>query len=224
LRRTLNWTSQRPVRQRENRDDEAIEAWVKNTFPAIVRDAVARKACLVFVDEAGFMLEPNVRRTHAPRGKTPTCRISDPHGRISAAGAIIVNLRSKQVRLAYHLLADNTNFRGESIVKFLCMVNAGSPGPMTVFWDQIPIHAGKLIDQYLVDQRAVSLAPFPPYAPELNPADGIWRYVKHARLPNHAPPDLGTLRTTLKAELNRLRRREALLKSFVRFTKLPLVV
>ena len=32
--------------------------------------------------------------------------------------------------------------------------------------------------------------PFPPYASKLNPADGIWGYVKYGRLPNYAPPDL----------------------------------
>jgi hypothetical protein len=56
----------------------------------------------------------------------------------------------------------------------------------------------------------------------LNPADGIWRYIKHHRLPNYAPPDLGVLRQTVTAEMDRLRKRPDLLRSFVRFTKLPI--
>src|SRR5262249_2013780 len=148
-------------------------------------------------------------------------RISTPHARISAAGAITVNLRTKRVGLAYQLLADNTNFLGKSIADFLRAVHTQLPGPMTVLWDQIPIHKGKYIERYLAEESDVGVERFRGYAAELNPADGIWRYIKHARLPNYAPSDLETLRTTLTTEFTRLRRRKRLLKSFIRFTKLP---
>ena len=91
-----------------------------------------------------------------------------------------------------------------------------------MLWDQIPIHQGALVEQYVANEPGVAIEPFPPYAPELNPADGIWRYVKHGRLPNYAARDLGTLRRTVITELKRVRRREKLLGSFIRFTKLPL--
>src|SRR5262245_54932133 len=224
LRDKLNWTCQTPEHQHADRDDIAIKRWITKRFPCIVRQAMARSANLVFVDEAGFMLEPTVRRTYSPRGRTPTYRISTPHARISAAGAIIVNLRTKRVSLAYQLLADNANFLGKSIAGFLRALHTQLPGPMTVLWDQIPIHKGDCIDRYLAEESDVALELFPRYAPELNPADGIWRYIKHARLPNYAPPDLETLRTTLIAEFTRLRRRTRLLNSFIRFTKLPLAL
>jgi transposase len=224
LRDRLNWTCQRPVNHHEDRDDKAIERWVRKKFPGIVQDAAARNAYLTFVDETGFMLEPNVRRTYAPCGKTPTNRISAPHARISVAGAIVVDLRSKQVGLAYHLLADNLNFQGWSIVEFLRTLRDRARRPMTVLWDQIPIHSGESLDRYLAEQPDVVIAPFPPYAPELNAADGIWRYTKHARLPNYSPRDLDTLRKTLTTELDELGRREDLLRSFIRFTKLPMEI
>jgi hypothetical protein len=61
-----------------------------------------------------------------------------------------------------------------------------------------------------------------PYAPKSNPADGIWRYVKYGKLPNYTPPALGALRTKIVEELERLRDRPEILKSFIRFTKLPI--
>jgi hypothetical protein len=61
----------------------------------------------------------------------------------------------------------------------------------------------------------------PAYAPELNPADGIWRHIKYGRIPNYAPQNLSELRQTVTAELDRLRKRPHLLRGFVRFTKLP---
>jgi transposase len=222
LRERLNWTCQRPVNQNDDRNDKAIARWVRGHFPHIVKQAKATGACLVFVDETGFMLEPNVRRTYAPCGKTPTNRISSPHSRISVAGAITLDLCRNKIGLAYYLLADNRNFRGETIIAFLRSVQARLSGPMTVLWDRIPIHKGEFVEQYLANEPDVAIEPFPAYAPELNPADGIWRYIKHGRLPNYAARDLGTLRETVITELNRVRRRNKLLWSFIRFTKLPL--
>src|SRR5438270_833375 len=71
LKRRLGWTSQKPqVRAREQNDKE-VERWRGDEFPRIVREAWRRQATLVFLDEAGFMLTPLVRRTLAPRGCTP---------------------------------------------------------------------------------------------------------------------------------------------------------
>jgi transposase len=55
---------------------------VNEEFPRILNEARSRNAHLAFVDETGFMLTPLVRRTYAPRGKTPVNRVADPHARI----------------------------------------------------------------------------------------------------------------------------------------------
>jgi transposase len=222
LRKRLNWTCQRPEHHHMDRNDAAIQKWMRKTFPRIVRDAMARKAHLVFIDEAGFMLEPTIRRTYAPRGKTPVHRIANPHGRISAIGAITIRSSRDAIDLVYGLLGDNLNFRGPTIVQFLRTLRSQIAGPMTIIWDRIPIHECEDLNDYLAETREVVLEPFPPHAPELNPADGIWRYIKFGRLANYCPKDLGVLRETLTKELNRLKRRAKLLKSFVRFTELPI--
>lgn len=69
LKNQLHWTCQRPVHHHKDRNDAVIERWVRESFPSILETATARKAYLVFVDEAGFMLEPIVRRTYAPAAR-----------------------------------------------------------------------------------------------------------------------------------------------------------
>jgi len=222
LRQNLNWTCQKPEHHHQDRDDAAIQKWVRKVFPRILEATAARKAHLTFLDEAGFMLEPIVRRTYAPRGKTPVHRIANPHGRISVIGAITISPSRESIRLLYGLLGDNLNFRGPTVVHFLRTLRSKVSGPMTVIWDRIPIHHCEDLDKYLAEMKDIVVEPFPQYAPELNPADGIWRYIKFGRLANYTPRDLGLLRETIIKELNRLRRRADLLKSFVRFTKLPI--
>jgi transposase len=222
LKQRLGWTSQRPEQHHRDRDDKAIRRWVQETFPGILRAAAARDAHISFVDEAGFMLGPTVRRTLAPRGKTPVYRVSNPHDRISVIGAITIPPARDDITLDYGLLANNLNYQGPTIVQFVRILRSRVGGPLTLVWDRIRIHDCVEVEAYLAEQGDVVAEQFPPHAPELNPADGIWRYIKYGRLANWSPPDLDVLRQKLTCELNRLRRCGRLLRSFVRFTKLPI--
>jgi hypothetical protein len=195
--------------------------WVSEHFPLILKSAAERGAHIVFVDEAGFMLEPVVRRTLAPRGKTPRLRIADPHGRISVIGAIAVSPDRKSVGFTYEMLEDNANYQGQTVARFLRSLRANLPGPLTLIWDKIPIHRGEPVQDLIGETDLVS-EPFPLHAPELNPVDRVWGYVKYHRIPNFAPPDLGVLRSTLTVELDRVGGMPDLLKALIGSTGLPL--
>lgn len=108
------------------------------------------------------------------------------------------------------------------MVQFLKELRSEVGGPMTVVWDQIPIHECEQVTTFLAAHTDVIIEPLPPYAPELNPADGIWRYVKYNRLANYTPYEMDEFRGKVTEELDRLKDSPDLLKSFVRFTKLPL--
>jgi transposase len=222
LRGRLNWTCQKPEQHYKDRDDAAIARWVAEEFPVIAASAATRGAELVFIDETGFMLVPTVRRTYSPRGQTPIHRTGHPHGRISVTGAIAIRPGQDRIRLQYSLLADQVNFRGPSIVQFLQDLRSELGGPMTVIWDRIPIHECAQVATFLAAHPDVVAEPLPPYAPELNPADGIWRYIKYGRLANYTPYEMGELRGKVVEELDRLKESPDLLRSFVRFAKLPI--
>lgn len=126
------------------------------------------------------------------------------------------------MRLLYGLLGDNLNFQGPTVIHFLRTLRSTVSAPMTVIWDRIPIHECEDIEEYLAEAQDVVVEPFPPHAPELNAADGIWRYIKYGKLANYTPPDLGILRQKITEELEQLKDRPELLRSFIRFTKLPI--
>jgi len=220
----LGWTARRPVLQDKKRSEPAIDRWKHEVFPRINRDAIKRGASLVFVDETGFMMASVVRRTFAAPGKTPVNKISDPHGRISVIGAICVPPDRRYLSWHHYMLEDNANFRGPSIVDFLKQLVAKVPGPFTIVWDSIIIHWSNVASDYLSHVPHVKSELFPPYAPELNPVDRAWSYIKYDRLPNFCPPNLGVLRPKIKKELQRLIRSQRLLRSFIRYSSLPLAV
>src|SRR3954451_1948950 len=66
LKTRLRWTSQKPQVRAKEQNDKEVERWLDDDFRRITREAWRRDATLVFLDEAGFMLTPTVRRTLAP--------------------------------------------------------------------------------------------------------------------------------------------------------------
>ena len=192
-------------------------------MPTVPRDRPRKiHNYMVFVDEAGFMLAPLVRRTWAPRGHTPVIRVSHPHERISVIGAMTIRLEDRRFGFYFHLLRDNTNFHGDSVVRFIEKVRRKLRGPITLLWDSIPIHHGKPVNDYLAVHRSIVVEPFPKYAPELNPVHMVWSYIKYGRLSNCCKNDLTQLRTLLRAELSIVQKRPNLLGSLFSHTGLTL--
>src|SRR5262249_10190028 len=68
LKERLDFSSHQPQLRPREQDEKEVERWLDDEFPRIVRDAFQRQATLVFLDEAGFMLTPLVRRSLWPRG------------------------------------------------------------------------------------------------------------------------------------------------------------
>jgi transposase len=203
LKQRLGWTSQKPqVRPREQNDKE-VERWRDDEFPRIVRDAWRRQATVVFLDESGFMLTPTVRRTLAPRGHTPILPALQRHDRISAISCITFNPRQEErPGLYFELMPAGLNVRAEDIVAFLRQLRQELRGPLTLVWDRHNIHSrARLVKEWLAGQTDVVLEDLPGYAPELNPDEMVWAWLKYGRLANLSAQDVAELRDHLMTEL-----------------------
>lgn len=189
----------------------------------IIRRARRRRAHLVFLDESGFMLTPTVRRTLAPRGKTPILRSWDRHDRISAISAVTVSPGRRRLGLYFRLLPDDANAHGEDTVDFLRQLRRHIPGPMTILWDRGNIHdRSKVVRAYLARHPGVVTAKLPGYAPETNPDEMVWQHTKHGRLANFAPEDTAELRAALVEEFGRIHGKPELLSAFIRHAGVPI--
>lgn len=179
---------------------------------------------VVFIDETGFMLNPLARRTWSPRGHTPIIKVSENyHDRISVIGAMTVKMVvPRQFGFLFHLSRDNTNFRGHTIVAFLDHIYNRLHARINLVWDSIKIHSAEPVNTFLALHPAMKVFFFPPYAPELNPVDNIWGYIKYNRLANFCPYDLVELRKQVCKELFRIQKKPDLLESLFRHTGLNL--
>lgn len=222
LKRRLGWTSQKPQTKAKERDEEGIRRWREEEFPRIADAAFDRGAHLVFLDESCYQLTPTVRRTLAPRGRTPLLPCWDRRDKISAISCITVSPRRLRLGLSFRLLPDKENFHGGEVVEFLKQLRRRLPR-FTVVWDRSRIHGkSKAVRTYLAGHPEIVAEDLPGYAPELNPDELVWCWTKYGRLSNYAAPDLGALRERVEAELEYLRGHPDALWDFIDHTELPL--
>jgi transposase len=219
LRRRLGWTSQKPRRRARERNDKEVARWVGDEFPRIVREAFRRRAYLVFLDESGFFLTPTVRRTLAPRGKTPVLKAWDRRDRWSAISCVTLSPVAGRPGLYFDLKSHT--IRGPDVVGFLAELHRRL-GPLTVVWDRSRIHSkARVVRAWLAAHPEVVAEDFPGYVPDLNPDEGVWGWTKYGRLANLAADDKDVLWDHVVDELITVKHRPDLLRAFIQQTGLP---
>ena len=72
---------------------------------------------------------------------------------------------------------------------------------MLVVWDNGGIHRSVEVNTFLwLNAGEFEVRRFPPYAPELNPDEGIWDVLKNDKLANYCPTSLPELQGKVEAE------------------------
>jgi transposase len=216
--RALGWSCQKPERRATQRNEAAITRWKRYVWPQIRHRAEQRAAHLVFVDESGFLLIPNVKRTWAPAGQTPTIRYCFKHSKISAINALAVSPKRK--RIALYLQFRRRSFKGPDVKRFLQYLLKHVHGPIILLWDKGRIHRHREVKAWCEAHPRLQVEEFPGYAPELNPAEYVWAQSDSA-LANSVPEELDELNAMLVTTKRRLSRSQDLLWSCIHASDLP---
>jgi len=94
-------------------------------------------------------------------------------------------------------------------------------GLIIVVWDNAAIHKGAPIRNICSRYRRLRLEALPPYAPELNPDEGVWNHAER-NLSNGQPSTKKILRREITRILNNLRSLQPNLRSCFYKSDLPL--
>lgn len=123
------------------------------------------------------MTSPWVRRTWAPRGQTPELVQRTSRQKASAIGALAISPRRVKVRLLFSL-RPSENVTAAWVVDFLRDLLRDLGPRVLVVWDNLNAHRAQVVRQAAARHRFVRLEPLPPYAPELNPVERVWLYLR----------------------------------------------
>jgi transposase len=160
------------------------------------------------VDESGFYLLPAVVRTYAPRTQTPVLRVPLSRDHLSVISGITLDDRLL-------LLVQERPLHSPDVVRFLRHLLRHIPGKLLVIWDGAPIHSGQSVKDFLASGGAarLQLEVLPGYAPDLNPDEGIWNYLKRVELRNRCCATLRHLHHALRLATARLRHKRSIIHS-----------
>ena len=150
-------------------------------------------------------------RTWAPCGQTPILRTPLSKDHLSVIGA--VTLADK---LYLHIRQES--IKGPEVVRFLRHLLQHIAGELLIVWDRLSAHQGNLVKQFLATDEAqrIELLLLPPYAPDLNPAEGIWSHLKCVELRNVCCQHVNALLQALRKAVKRLRHKQYVLLGCIR--------
>jgi transposase len=170
---------------------------------------------IVFIDESGLSEKCPVTTTWAPKGQTPVIQQSFTWKQMSAIAGL------SWWRFYFRFFAGA--IKSAQIVEFLGALKRQIGKPLLIVWDGVGTHKSKLVRQWLDAQDGqIAIAFLPPYAPELNPVEAIWAYLKGHEIANLCPADLAEVSDFARRRLKSMQRRPRLVRAFRKQAELDL--
>jgi hypothetical protein len=171
-------------------------------------------AHLVLIDESGAFLSPLVRRTLAPRGRTPILKTPGrKRQKVSLIAALSIAPCRNRIGLYFRCHPDRHITQHEAAA-FMRDVLRHLRGPVHVVWDRGNTHKGDAIRALHRDYPRLTSHWLPPYAPELNPVEYLWNWCKDKQLCNFAAHDVPELESAACGCLEDARHDQQRLRSF----------
>lgn len=197
----LGITPQKPLWRAYQQDPERVRQWIQTEYPAIARQAQQERAEIWFGDESGVRSDYHAGTTWAARGKTPVVRTTGARYRLNMLSA--VNRRGKM-----RFMIEAKGLNADVMCRFLDRLMAGQKRRVFLILDGHPIHkSARLARKVTGFDGRLRLFLLPPYSPELNPDEGVWREVKGHRLGRAGIFSFADLKSKALGALRHLARR-----------------
>jgi transposase len=205
---TVGLTPQKPLTRAYERDPEAIKAWKRETYPSIAAAAKSKDAEIYFWDESGFRADVVQGTTWGVKGETPIVEVPGKRQSISAASAV----NSKG---AFWFATYQGGMSAELFVEMLKLLMRGRRRPLYLILDSLPAHKAKVVSDYVKGTDGkLKLFYLPGYAPELNPDELVWSYVKRTGTAKRPLRENESLQDRIEADLINLQNNPGLVRSF----------
>jgi transposase len=198
-----------PARRTRHR---AVEA---QDMACAQKKALREQRTIVFIDESGLSEKCPVTRTWAPKGQTPIIQQSFTWKQMSAVAGL--------TWWRFYFRFFNGAIRSEQIIEFLTALRRQIKGRLLIIWDGVATHRSRLVRHWLEEQDGhIAVAALPPYAPELNPVEAIWAYLKKHEIVNLCLNTIAEVSDFARRRLKSMQRRPRLIQAFWKQAELAL--
>lgn len=161
--RKWGFTPQKPKKRAYEQNPKAVQKWMNEEYPAIVKKAKDGNAEIHWGDETGARNSNQHGRSYAPKGKTPV--------KISMAKRFSVNMIStvtNKGKVEFMIYSGSMN--ADRFIEFMKQLIKGKGRKIFLILDNLRVHHSKVVKQW-VEQNMESIELFylPSYSPEKNP-------------------------------------------------------
>ncbi len=127
----------------------------------------------------------------APKGQQPRVLSASTRQKVGFFGA--VNLKTGVL-----LTKDAPTFNGETFGDFLGYLLQATQGKVYLILDNAKWHKARVLKDFFIQNQDRLVRIFlPPYSPELNPAERVWRITRRLVTHNRYFPSVGELKMAL---------------------------
>ena len=205
---SLEITPQKPLRRAYERDPVAVARWQKQTYPKLKRRAKKLGAKIFFLDEAGFQSAPPLGRTYGLKGHTPVVVTSGQRQRVNVISAV-------NAQGAFWAASYTGKLNAETFVAFLGDFMKNQRGKVFLVVDGHPAHKANVVKAYWQGlQGRLELHFLPPYAPDLNPDEFVWSYMKSNGVSKKPLKQNESLQKRVEQDLTTIQKDRKLVRSF----------
>ncbi|MEU0041384.1 transposase [Streptomyces sp. NPDC006333] len=174
-------------------------------------------------------MTPPTLRTWAKRGHTPLIKVRGrSQGRYSIA-ALTCYQRGERSRLIYrtkrhtdHKQGGRRNFTRTEYRDLLIAAHQQLDGPIVLIWDNLNVHKDNRMRAFIDSTDWITVYYLPPYAPDLNPVEGIWSLLRRSSQANTAFTDPEHLIRALRHGLRQIQCRSDIIDGCLTETRLKL--
>lgn len=156
------------------KDSEKRRKWIQETLPAIYRQKCEQGWRVFYQDEVGFQTEGTLAYSWGIRGKAIEITNYGRHGRMNLIGAFELG-----TGLFYGV---QTSFRvnAQRFRRFIChLKHQMRNDKILLICDNARFHKAKWFIEWAESQKDwLQIEFLPPYSPDFNPIERLWRWMK----------------------------------------------
>jgi transposase len=159
------FSPQKALRRAYERNPEAVDKWLEETYPQIKKQAKQDNAEIYWADETGIRNDDQRARGYSLIGKTPVLTLNNKRFRTNMISAI--NNRGK-----LHFMVYQETMTVKLLIKFLVKLYTEADRKVIVILDNLRVHHAKILKNWLeknVIKQRIEVRYLPAYSPDLNP-------------------------------------------------------
>lgn len=179
-----DFTFRKPEKWSKNRDPKVIEAWKKEYETIIVEESSRDDSVVLVGDEAVLTSSTRTQRVWLPLKNPAFVEDTTKRKTVHLYGFLDV---VSGVAWAFKT-ASQTGKITIGILKKLAKKYTNKR--IVIFWDNASWHKSAEVRAFLATTNQFKLYNFPPYAPDLNPQEHVWKEMREKKLNNKLINDI----------------------------------